>query len=915
MDAHAVQHVDGLRAVAQLGHRGLRGDGGRQCLEALRRHGVVGRGAGGALEDATPGAQQLLGIVVPVRGGAGQGLGEEGAQRGLRGGREEIGLQRHLGLGELGGRLAVAPARQAAHRHLVKGDGGGEALGVQVPALLGAQAQEGVEVGGGAGLEVVRRRAGEREVEQHQRQAAAAVAGDADVVGLDVTVHHRVLLEQAHGVEQLLAPALQHVQRQATGCLDALGKGFVAGTLEQQRGAPGHGGAATQLHDVGVAQLAQGLGLGLQVVVVGGIHRDLEHQLFVAAVRAHQQRVAGRAAAQALDDGVATLDAVTAVGLAGVDRGFGVGRGELVLHRVELLDELLHRAVAAQHVGAGGELHQLLQGRRAAVHGVGQAQALAEAQALVQLQRGAGRGLGGEDQPGQAAQREDVHLRAMGGVGAGGLGGQVDQARVLDVGLHVQRAGGAVLGGPGAGTVGVARGGLPVHQLHARGGGLDVAHQHALRPERAVEEAARVGVLEHLGNAAHQQQALAGVQALAVVTHQVVQAHGAGVEVEDQRRAELAVLVLAAAQDAAVVDALQHLELTLGPAHQVLACFGAGGVGQVVDAHAPLHVDADVAGLPLLEAVAVGDELVQPVVAHLAVLVGRAHAGLDQPLAEGLDGGGIQRRGVDLAARAIGEGGDDAVIVGVVRAAAQEHAAAGVALQPAGHRGGGQEHQRREEGQAHLGLDHRTLTLHQAGQPLALAVGEQQWVVDRAVATVGGPGPGVRVAADHARARLDLHHEEACRREHQRVHLIDPAFVVNELEVGPDVPGLAVGQLGTQPLQRLPLPREAGLRDDVPAVGAEGHDEISLPAALASPASAVYSNKSPTPQPNNRHNASTSGNSTRVARPSISALTVLRFRPVARATSAMRSCSRAIRRPRWHWIINGPPGRLASGSG
>jgi hypothetical protein len=77
----------------------------------------------------------------------------------------------------IGGEDWPSPQRgRLAHRHLVEGDGGGEALGVQVPARLAAQRQERVEVGVRAGRDVVGRRAAQREVEQHQRQLAAAVA-------------------------------------------------------------------------------------------------------------------------------------------------------------------------------------------------------------------------------------------------------------------------------------------------------------------------------------------------------------------------------------------------------------------------------------------------------------------------------------------------------------------------------------------------------------------------------------------------------------------------------------------------------------------------------------------------------------------------------------------------------------------
>jgi hypothetical protein len=68
---------------------------------------------------------------------------------------------------------------------------------------------------------------------------------------------------------------------------------------------------------------------------------------------------------------------------------------------------------------------------------------------------------------------------------------------------------------------------------------LQVMNQDALRPQRAVVQALGVGVLQRLGDVAHQLQALGDGEALAAVTQQVVQAHGLGVVIEDQRRARV----------------------------------------------------------------------------------------------------------------------------------------------------------------------------------------------------------------------------------------------------------------------------------------------------------------------------------------------------------------------------------------
>jgi hypothetical protein len=112
------------------------------------------------------------------------------------------------------------------------------------------------------------------------------------------------------------------------------------------------------------------------------------------------------------------------------------------------------------------------------------------------------------------------------------------------------------------------------------------------------------------------------------------------------------------------------------------------------------------------------------------------------------------------------------------------------------------------KGRRTFALNTDGLPPQQAGEPLRLAVGEDQRVVVGAFATVGDPQPRVRVAADDAGPALDLDEEEARRRQDQRVDLVDLAFLVDELEVGPGVPGLAIGKMIAKPVQRLALPGE-----------------------------------------------------------------------------------------------------------
>ena len=112
--------------------------------------------------------------------------------------------------------------------------------------------------------------------------------------------------------------------------------------------------------------------------------------------------------------------------------------------------------------------------------------------------------------------------------------------------------------------------GLPVEELDARRRRLRVQHEHALRAQGAVDELLLVGVLERLGDLPQQAEAQVDVEALAVLEQEVVEAHGRRVVLEDERGAELVLVVVDRAEDARVLDALEDLELALGGPRQHL---------------------------------------------------------------------------------------------------------------------------------------------------------------------------------------------------------------------------------------------------------------------------------------------------------------------------------------------------------
>ena len=87
---------------------------------------------------------------------------------------------------------------------------------MQVPPRRLAEGKQGVDVPGGPGADVLGRRAGEREVKQHDVQlVAAAHHADRDVVRLDVAVRDALFFQVVDHVQQVFAEALQEVDVQA----------------------------------------------------------------------------------------------------------------------------------------------------------------------------------------------------------------------------------------------------------------------------------------------------------------------------------------------------------------------------------------------------------------------------------------------------------------------------------------------------------------------------------------------------------------------------------------------------------------------------------------------------------------------------------------------------------------------------
>ena len=226
----------------------------------------------------------------------------------------------------------------------------------------------------------------------------------------------------------------------------------------------------------------------------------------------------------------------------------------------------------------------------------------------------------------------------------------------------------------------------------------------------------------------------------------MVQSHGLGVVVENERRAQFGFLEVVDAQNAWVVDAFEHFELSARLAQAGGPGFGAGCRRHGVDAHAALNgVNADMTGFPILVAVAFSGQLHQLVVTHLAVFVGRPNTRLKNGPANGTRLHGIHRH-YGVRGDTVAECAHDAWIVQRTRATMLESGRFGQPLQLACQAGRGQKNGRLDERQPYLRLHDGRLAPQQAGQALGLAVGKNQRVVVSGAAAIRGPRPTVCIA-------------------------------------------------------------------------------------------------------------------------------------------------------------------------
>ena len=144
-----------------------------------------------------------------------------------------------------------------------------------------------------------------------------------------------------------------------------------------------------------------------------------------------------------------------------------------------------------------------------------------------------------------------------------------------------------------------------------------------------------VGVADDLGDLADQVEPRVDAQLVLLLGQEVVEPDGQRVVFQDQGRADFVLGEVVGPQDAGMLEGFQELELPQGGPFNRLAVIGRGPAADEVEADAAAGVgDLGMDGLPVLVAGAFAHELLQDVVADLAVPLRGADAGLFHGLAD-----------------------------------------------------------------------------------------------------------------------------------------------------------------------------------------------------------------------------------------------------------------------------------------
>jgi hypothetical protein len=281
------------------------------------------------------------------------------------------------------------------------------------------------------------------------------------------------------------------------------------------------------------------------------------------------------------------------------------------------------------------------------------------------------------------------------------------------------------------------------------------------------------------------------------------------------------------ADDPWVLDGREQLELSLRRTRCLRTLLSARHVRGAIDPHASVRVrEAGIGRLEVLVAGTLVDQLSKLEIAYLPAALGRPHAGLlerrrdplchrlvDPPLAESLALlGAHARECLHDPAEATALGGSVVRVIDVEPV----HAVTRIRRKPTVELGAREEHEWPHK--RHLLAAKRSLAHQQRLQPLRLAVGEKQRVVQRAGVHRARPGvsPGARIPLEEPRPALDLDQEDALWSDDKRIDLADRP-IEQELEVRPHVVGLMIGEAPLEEGERVSLPRELGGGDLDPA--------------------------------------------------------------------------------------------------
>ena len=414
------------------------------------------------------------------------------------------------------------------------------------------------------------------------------------------------------------------------------------------------------------------------------------------------------------------------------------------------------------------------------------------------------------------AEREDVELFPRRAALGHRLGRHVDPGRLFHERIQTARSRGGRSGR--AGVERLPRAGLPVEDPDPRLRRLRVDHQDALRRQRTVDQVLRMGVAQGIGELPEQVEARIDVELGAPFGEPVIEALGAVAVLEDERRAENVLGVPLGRENALVPNVAQDLVLAPGRTLQRRPLVVRGRLGDGIDPDpCPLALDRRVEGRPVLVVGAFEQQLVEPVVAHAPGALRRANAGFLHGAADRLGHRPVGLRADRRPCAVPGESRDDpGPLVAPGAGVAEMHPVAQVLRETAVDILVRQKDVRLQERAGSLPLQRR-LAAQERDQLLRLAVRQQQRVVHRLNTTAAAPRPCPLVALHDSGPALDLDEIEALRSQDEQIDLVDRPVVGNELEVRPRAVGVVIVQPVAHERERVPLPRELGVRDRLPA--------------------------------------------------------------------------------------------------